>query len=55
MTSAHNKVKQEDTMASQRPGGSRGSSSALKHDLLDLANHLRQEKLYVQQEKAQVS
>ena len=42
-------------MASRRCGGSRGSSSGLRHELLDLSHHLRQERLYVQSEKVQVS
>ena len=42
-------------MASRRCGSSRGSSSGLRHELIDLSNHLRQERLYVQSEKAQVS
>ncbi len=41
-------------MASRRVSGSR-CSSGLRHELLDLANHLRQERLFVQNEKAQVS
>ena len=40
-------------MASRRVSGSRGSSG-IRHDLLDLANHLRQERLFVQSEKIQV-
>lgn len=41
-------------MASRRFSGSRGSSG-LRHELLDLANHLRQERLFVQSEKVQVN
>jgi hypothetical protein len=41
-------------MASRRCGGSRGSSSGLRHELLDLSHHLRQERLYVQSEKVQL-
>jgi hypothetical protein len=40
-------------MASRRVSGSRGSSG-IRHDLLDLANHLRQERLFVQSEKIQL-
>lgn len=41
-------------MASRRTSGPRGSSG-LRHELLDLANHLRQERLFVQSEKLQVN
>ena len=41
-------------MASRRISGTR-SSSGLRHELIDLAHHLRQERLYVQNEKTQVS
>lgn len=41
-------------MASRRISGTR-SSSGLRHELIDLSHHLRQERLYVQNEKTQVS
>ena len=43
-----------EDMASRRISGTR-SSSGLRHELIDLAHHLRQERLYVQNEKTQVS
>ena len=46
--------KKEEIMASRRVSGSR-CSSGIRHELLDLANHLRQERLFVQSEKSQVS
>ena len=36
-------------------GGDLGESDDVKQDLLDLAEHLRQESLYIKNEKSQVS
>ena len=44
----------DSRMASRRISGTR-SSSGLRHELIDLSHHLRQERLYVQNEKTQVS